>query len=141
MTMRTAAAILLFASLASAAPVPKEVKKENDSIEGVWWEARFNNTPNADSANARQFSFNKDGTAGIHQSAGAKPLDYKYVVDRTTTPPSFTWIRSNGSENYRAIYRVEGDTLFIVFTEIKKPVPKEVKPGVGDVYYELKRVK
>jgi len=131
----------LLAGAAGAAPVPKEVKNDGGSLEGIWWEARFNNTVNPDAASARRFSFNKDGTAGIHPTAGAKPHEYTYAVDTTTVPPSFTWNGAGGRENYRAVYRIEGDTLFIVFENATSPLPKEVKRGLGQVYYELKRVK
>ena len=134
-------AALLIAAPTGAAPVPKEVKGDGGSLEGLWWEARFNDTVNKDAAAARRFSFNKDGTAGIHQTAGAKPHEYTYAVDKTTVPPSFSWNGAGGRENYRAVYRIDGDTLFIVFESAANPLPKEVKPGAGQVYYELKRVK
>lgn len=138
--MKSFAVLMLFAAPALAAPVPKELKN-NSSVEGLWWEARFNDTVNSDPAKARRFSFNKDGTAGIHSTAGAKPHEYTYAVDTTTVPPSFTWNGAGGRENYRAVYRIEGDTLFIVFENATSPLPKEVKRGLGQVYYELKRVK
>jgi uncharacterized protein (TIGR03067 family) len=137
----TAATALLLTATAVAAPVPKEVKSDGGALEGIWWEARFNDTANKDAATARRFSFNRDGTAGIHQTAGAKPYEYTYAIDRTTVPPSFSWIGGGGREKYRAVYRIDGDTLFIVFENAASPLPKEVKPGMGQVYYELKRVK
>ncbi len=137
----TCLAALLIAAWTGAAPVPKEVKNDGASLEGLWWEARFNDTVNPDAAAARRFSFNKDGTAGIHQTAGAKAHEYTYAVDKTTVPPSFSWNGAGGRENYRAVYRIDGDTLFIVFEIATNPLPKEVKRGAGQVYYELKRVK
>ena len=62
-------------------------------------------------------------------------------MDQSNSPPPFTCNSKIGQEKYIASYRIEGDTLFIVFTEAAKPIAKEVKPGAGDVYYELKRVK
>ena len=141
MSLRALLVALLTAALAGAAPVPKELKKSGDSLEGLWWEARFNDTVHPDASSARRFSFNKDGTAGIHQTAGAKPYEYTYAVDRQTVPPSFTWESVSGREKYRAVYRIEGDTLSIVFVEATKPLPREVKNGASTVYYELKRVK
>ncbi len=138
--MKSFAVLTLLAASALAAPVPKELKKD-DSVEGLWWEARFNDTVNPDAAKARRFSFNKDGTAGIHPTAGAAPHAYTYAVDKTTEPRSFSWNGAGGREQYRAVFRIEGDTMFLVFTGVPKPLPKEVKPGVGDVYYELKRLK
>ena len=72
---------------------------------------------------------------------GAEPYRYEFAIDQSNTPPSFTWNPKIGRGKYIASYRIEGDTLFIVFTDAAKPIAKEVKPGAGDVYYELKRVK
>lgn len=139
--MKTLLLLACSAALACAAPVPKELKKDDLSrLAGEWWEARFNDTVNADAADARRFSFNKDGSAGIHQRAGAAPSEYTFTIDQTTAPPSFSWKGKSG-ESYNAAYRLDGDTLSIVFSSAKNPRPKEVKFGAGDVYYELKRVK
>ena len=143
--MRSLAILRLVAPLAFAAPVPKELKKNDLSrFEGIWWEARCNDTVNADIATARRWSFGKDGTAGIHSRAAPVPSDYTFTIDQTTTPRTFTFDTKpprGGGGNYVAIYDLQGDFLRFVLTEVKKPLPKEVKSGVGDVYYELKRVK
>ena len=140
--MKALILVMCAATLALAAPVPKEAKRDDlDRIEGEWWEARFNEIVHAETATARRFRFNKDGTAGIYERVGAEPYRYEFAIDQSTTPPSFTWNPKIGRGKYIASYRIEGDMLFIVFTDAAKPIAKEVKPGAGDVYYELKRVK
>ena len=140
--MRTCLLALLIAGTASAAPVPKELKEDDLSrFEGLWWEVRFNDAVAPNAGAARRFSFGKDGKAGIHSGAGAKPHPYTFALDPSTIPPSFTWKGPTAREDYRAIYRLDGDNLHIVFVEAAKPLPQEVKAGAGDVYYELKRLK
>ena len=140
--MRTLILLACSAAFASAAPVPKELKKDELArFEGVWWEMRCNDTDSSDLNGSRQFSFNRDGSAGIHSKAGAAPSQYKFALDSTTTPRSFTWVPTRGGIEYNAIYKFDGDRLAIVFTNSNKPRPIEVRPGAGDVYYELVRVK
>ena len=140
--MKTLILAMCATSIALAAPVPKEAKRDDlGRIEGEWWEARFNNNVNPDAATARRFRFNRDGSAGIYGRVDAEPRRYEFAIDQSTAPPSFTWNSKIGRENYIGSYRIEGDTLFIVFTDAAKPIAKEVKPGAGDCYYELKRVK
>ena len=134
--------ILFLSGSVFAAPIPKEAKR-NDlrRMEGLWWEYRFNNTVTSNLEASRQFSFQRDGTAGILQNAGATPIPFKFELDTLEYPSRFTWKQVGGGGDYIAIYRMEADMLYIVFTDCKKAQPNEVKPGVGDVYYELKKVK
>jgi len=85
-------------SIALAAPVPKEVKRDDlGRFEGEWWEARFNNTVHPEAATERCFRFNKDGAAGIYDRVGAEPYRYEFAIDQSTSPPSSTWNSKIGS--------------------------------------------
>ena len=139
--MKTLMLLVCSAALASAAPVPKELKKDDlGRFVGEWWECRFENTVYEDAAKARRFTFDKDGALGIRQNAGAMPTEYMIVMDPKTTPPSFALHTKTGLI-YNAIYHLEADSLRFVLTQPNKPLAKDVKFGAGDVYYELKRVK
>ena len=148
--MKTILALMCIAAVATAAPVPKEVRKQTDAehFVGTWWATRFNEEIYTDQASPKRFDFVKDGSAGIWVNARQRSYDYSFAVDQTTNPPTFTWIprgERGGDGPYIASYRLDGDTLAVVFTatfcDANKALPKEVKPGAGDFYYELKRVK
>ena len=141
--MRTLAAILLaFAAPALAAPVPKELRKDDAArLVGEWWEARNKGTVVPDAEGARRFHFRADGVCGIEERAGRKPVTYRYALDPATTPASFTWTMGFDPATYRAYYRFDGDSLHVVYVDVKNPPPKELAPGNGDEYIELRRVK
>ena len=139
--MRTLIATLLCAALAAAAPVPKELKKDDAGrFVGEWWECQHQATQYPEARTARRFTFDKDGALAIRQNAGAVPTDYTLVLDPKTTPPSFVLSNSSG-KIYNATYRLEGDTLRFVLTGLNEPLLQEAKSGAGGIYYELKRVK
>ena len=105
------------ASPAFAAPVPKELKKDDlGRFVGEWWECRFENTAYEDAAKARRFTFDKDGALGIRQNAGAMPTEYTIVMDPKTTPPSFALHTKTGLI-YNASYHLEADSLRFVLTQ------------------------
>ena len=134
--MRAIAALLLLALSASAAPVPKEAKQDAlGQLVGLW---EVVTDREVKPGNEHRFRFNKDGSASI--VSGASLYKYSFAIDAEATVPTFSWIYEGGS-HYIAIYLLEGDSLAVVFTDVKKPTPKEVKPGIGDAYYKLKRVK
>lgn len=129
------------AAPAFAAPVPKELKKNDlGRFVGEWWECGFENMVHEDAAKARRFTFDKDGGLAIRQTVGAVPDLYTIIMDPKTTPPSFALHAKTGLI-YNASYHLEADSLRFVLTQPNKPLAKDVKFGAGDVYYELKRVK
>ncbi len=139
--MRTLIAGLLCAALAAAAPVPKELKKDDAArMIGEWWECQHEATQHPEPDRARRFTIEKNGALAIRQNAEAVPTDYMIVLDPTTTPPSFVLSNASG-KIFNATYRLEGDTLRFVLTGLGQPLLKEAKHGAGGIYYELKRVK
>lgn len=139
--MRTLIVLLLALPVASAAPVPKEVKKNPlDAFDGVWWEARFENSVYENPDIARRFTFDMAGGLAIRQNEKAIPEEYTIEIDPSTTPQSFK-LKSKGKVIYNAVYAVDADSLRFALTNLTKPLASEVKCGTGDVYYELKRLK
>ena len=139
--MRTLAALLLLLAPLAAAPVPKELKKDEMSrFVGEWWESRMGDSTYTDAALARRFSFDREGILGIRQNAGAPPTDYKIAIDTAAPKPCFTFAQ-NGKVIFNAAYRMDGDTFSFALTSPGQPLAEEIKPGAGVIFYELKRVK
>ncbi len=139
--MRTILVALLFAPLAAAAPVPKELKKDDAGrFVGEWWESRQDNATYTEAAVARRFTFDAEGGLGIRQNATAAPTDYTVAIDRTTAVPTFLLKAKVGGASYIASYRLDADTLSFALTDPGQPLAA-IKPGAGGIFYELKRLK
>ena len=139
--MRKILFALLLATPASAAPVPKESKKDDAGrFVGEWWESRQDNATYTDAAVARRFTFDAEGGLGIRQNAGAAPSDYTVAIDRTTAVPTFLLKAKVGGTSYIASYRLDADTLAFALTDPGKPLA-EIKPSAGGIFYELKRLR
>ena len=133
------ALILLTLPTALAAPVPKELKKNDLArLEGEWTE--YSSDPNRRNFGYR-FTFDRDGKAAIHEPKGDQSHHYTFQLEPDAVPPRLTWNGSRGAPSaYRGVYRLDGDTIAIVFVTADQPYPKEVKAGLG-TYYELRRGK
>ncbi len=99
--------VLLFAPVLVAAPVPKSVKKKDDSAEivGLWASTRGGTTG---------WWFGEDGKAGTGNpvQVGCKAI---YKVDATQSPKHLDWSQDEGKSWYLAIYEIENDVLRINF--------------------------
>ena len=130
--------ILLTLPTAFAAPVPKELKKNDLArLEGEWTE--YSSDPNRQISGYR-FTFDRDGQSAIIEPNGSRTHNYAFKLMPQTTPPTLTWDTAGGGQKFRAAYRLDGDTFAIVFVTADQPYPKEVKAGLG-TYYELRRGK
>jgi hypothetical protein len=139
--MRTILVALLLATLASAAPVPKELKKDDAGrFVGEWWESRQGDATYPDAATARRFTYDADGGLGIRQNATAPPTLYSIAIDRMQAVPCFAF-KQSGTVIYNAAYRFDGDTLSFALTVPNQPLATEIKPGAGVIFYELKRLR
>ena len=139
--MKTILALACIAGAALAAPVPKELTKDDAArFVGEWWECQNEATLHPDVDKARRFTFETNGALAIRQNTGAAPTDYTIAFEPNTTPRSFVLSNSSG-KIYNATYRLDGDTLRFVLTDLSAPLLKEAKYGAGGIYYELKRVK
>jgi len=133
---------LLLAGSALAAPVPKELRKGDQSrFVGEWWECRMGDSTYTDPATARRFTFDADGNLGIRQNAGATPTEYTAAVDRTAARPTFRLASKGNVTSYNARYRLDGDTLSFALTDPGLPLAETIAPGPGVIFYELKRLK
>jgi uncharacterized protein (TIGR03067 family) len=123
--MRPLLALALLVSLASAAPVPKAVKKQNDAeqIVGSWKPVE---------GQTDWFEFTADGkmlTWDTGGSAGTGP-PFTYTLDTTTDPKSMTWGDRNKTPLWDCVYELDGDTLRISYNrDGKRPTKVEAARG------------
>ena len=109
--MRTLLGVLLATGLAVAAPVPKELKKDDLSrLEGEWQTIRAE-------VNGREST--KDFLVFTRESVNWKPsrdaadILWKLTVDPSKTPKEFAIVLTShsGGVTYLGFYKFEGDTL------------------------------
>jgi uncharacterized protein (TIGR03067 family) len=103
-----AVALLVAASPAGAAPVPKSVKRkpvDGADIVGLWVSRPGDN---------HGWLFRDDGTAGVGDPANPS-CKAIYKVDPTQTPKHLDWSQDGGKSWYLGIYEVDGDVLKINF--------------------------
>ncbi len=138
--MRPLLAVALLAGLASAAPVPKALKKADDAtrIVGTW--------KPIDKESA-WFQFNDDGTLktwhGGEGGAANSHMDWKWALDpdATPSPRKVRLTRVPDSENgYDCLYELDGDTLrFVFLLSPNMPRPKKVERGDNLQLHQLAR--
>ena len=119
--------VLLFAPVLVAAPVPKSVKKKDDSAEivGLWASTRGGTTG---------WWFGEDGKAGTGNpvQVGCKAI---YKVDATQSPKHLDWSQDEGKSWYLAIYEIENDVIRINFGGGGNGVrPTEIGPNKGSQF-------
>ncbi len=131
--MRPLLAFALLVGLATAAPVPKAVKKQADSDQLVGrWIATEKNT--------HSFHFRDDGTMtvwnGQVENGGAK---YRWTIDDTASPKRMTWYDTTSTPprpQFECVYELDGDSLKITY-ECAPKVPAGV--GVGNQNHHMTR--
>ena len=141
--MRSALVLLLLAPLASAAPVPKELKATGTTV-GTWMLVR------PDPQNPGQFVpgnqyWTIDAECGIifgqtpTPAAGARPSEI-FKFDPATLEVDHFSIGQPGKRNYMGVYELKGDELTICLDLSAKGRPKAVTdPGV--TVWHLRRVR
>jgi len=95
--------LALCATVVMAAPVPKQLKKdEQAAIVGDWVEP---------AEKKRSWWFKEDGTAG----GGDNPTQRKgtYKIDPTTTPKSIDWSDDGGKTWQLGVYSIEDGVLTV----------------------------
>ncbi len=135
--LRSLVILLLAVPLASAAPVPKELK-QNDAqrILGTWDMVLHSRAGGAPKVGTAKWRLERDGKAFIMNS-GDTAISYK--LHRELSPKGFDWERPTSS--HPGLYELSGDTLKVVITCGNSTVrPTELKPGPDVIYCEFKRV-
>ncbi len=133
--MRTLIATLLCAAFAAAAPVPKELKRDDAArLVGEWQTVRSE-------YNGREYI--KDYLIFTRDTVNWKPAkdgaDYlwKLTLDPTASPKEFQ-IVMNGNIAYSGLYKFDGDKLTLVCKQNAKP--DGFTSDNGTYFHELVRV-
>lgn len=133
--MRFALVLLLAVGTLSAAPIPKELKKDGDEakILGTW--------KPADHMTA-WFRFDADGKMRTwHVPEVGPPIDWTYTLDPKGTPKRVKLTRTNNDlTSYDCLYEIDGDKLTVAFIVNKQAgIPDKIGPHAGLQIYALVR--
>lgn len=123
--MRPVLALALLAGWATAAPVPKSLKKVDDAtlLLGTWKQVE----------NGREwFRFDADGTVNtwVTESPGS-PVTFTYAIVADAKPPHMTWTsKGSTTPTYRCLFEIDGDTLRLNYTQAGR-LPESVADTFG----------
>ena len=117
--MRTLIASLLCAAFAAAAPVPKELKKDDLArLEGEWQTVRAEF--NGRDSNKGFLVFTRD-TVNWKASREVQDVIWKLTVDASKSPKEFTIVHNGGRSTYMGLYKLDGDKLTLAYRLNAKP--------------------
>ena len=112
-------AMLLAVPLVFAAPIPKDFKPANESIEGTWEFVSATNGGNPDTSyDGAKWVLGKDGK-GTRILRGDAGTEVEYKFDPTTKPMAFDW--SVTGTTWPGIYAIKGDTLTVALGSDVRP--------------------
>ena len=119
------ALVALSAAVVVAAPVPKQLKKGDQSaLVGEWEEPP---------ERARAWWFKADGMAGGGDLSDQSRRGI-FRIDGTTTPKSLDWSTDNGKTWQLGVYSLEKDTLKVnIAKDAKTPRPDSLTE-TGETY-------
>lgn len=133
--MRPLLAFTLLVGFATAAPVPKSIKKPTDqtAILGTW------KTTNP-KEHTHTHTFETDGH--LRQLFGTNGVsDWDWMVFPDEIPKRLTMVNQKGkSDAWHAVYELDGDSLIITYTNASSPLPRVADPSKSNTY-TLTRVK
>ena len=135
-----------FASSAlSAAPVPKEVKRNNDEfrILGKWKQEFLSSRGAEKEAATATFRFEAEGKCAIVYGDGDGPplMTSGYSLDAATSPRAMKWLNGPEKTEWRCLYELDGDSLKVCFIDHNTEVPAVFAPAANATIYYLKRIK
>ena len=122
--------------LAFAAPVPKELKKTDDSaILGTWDMVVHSNNGGQGGPQPVKWRLEPEGKAFI-MNPNDTPIGFKLHPEMS--PKGFDWKWPNTL--HMGLYELNGDTLKVVISSgASTERPTELKPGPNVIYCEFKR--
>ena len=136
---RAVLVVLSFATLAYAAPVPKELK-QGAKLEGTW-KVESLSTDGQPAGQEGSFWTIDDAGMLTHHSEAKPPAKHSKITfkyDPGTKDVDYTII--SGSRNYPGVFELRGDTLKICFQLNDQTRPKTVEAGKDLNLWTFKRV-
>lgn len=139
--------VLMATSLIAAEPSKQDsVTKDVDAIQGTWklvaLESDGKQAP-AEIVAALKLVFKADTLIFTPGEPGF--TNYKFKLDPTTKPASFTMIHADGTnkgETEKGIYSLDGDRLKICFGRLGQTLNEiTARAGSGQSMYSMERVK
>lgn len=138
---RTVTISLLLVVPLAAAPVPKPLKKLEDTKAIVGrWEGDYLGNKAGIGGNQYQFRFGADGTCGIVSGKGGQESQCEYTLDPAQSPKRMKWLNGPQKAEWRCVYELDGDTLRVCFVNPGTDIPPDTAEHPGVTVYALKRV-
>lgn len=138
--MRPLLALAVLIGFASAAPVPKALKKNDDRtlLLGTWKTISEHGKTGKDIW-THTYHFEESG----HLQQWFGPTDtsnWDWTIDPEQTPKRMTWVNQKNARNaYDCVYELDGNTLRINYVSVKSPLPKGVGVNSGGYAIEMTR--
>ena len=143
MTAWTRLFVALFVcASASAAPVPKVVKKSpSDTLVGEWREVKHDDSGEPTGAlTGYNWKFESDGTAAVIWPDGTI-VPATYQLDDAGSVKKYDWTLTQHSVRFLGVYDLRGDTLRTAVVSADWNRPTDVKPTPKVEYRTYVRVK
>jgi uncharacterized protein (TIGR03067 family) len=138
---RTLLTLIAFALPLFAAPVPKALMKSDDAtaIVGTWRMKDHAMDGRRSESGDVCWRFEPDGKLFCVHDCGTES-DMGYSLDPTGDPKRMDWRPTNEAVSWPAIYKLDGDTLFVVTVmSADAPRPTEFAAAKGVYYTEFRR--
>lgn len=134
--------LTLLAGLATAAPVPKAVKKLDDksAIVGTWTVTDLTVNSRKVDISYKTFTFDAEGKVTLRYAKDAgNGSSWTWTIDDSTTPRRMQWTTQPGRNDWDLVYEVDGDSLKVGFIAKGSKPPTAVEPGDGLTLYIMTR--
>ncbi len=134
----------LAASGLSAAPIPKELKRDNDKVRILGkWKQEFLAMRGGEKQpdTSATFRFSPDGGCGITSGNATRENPSEYTLDAASTPRKMKWLNGPEKTEWRCLYELDGDSLKVCFIDHNTEVPAVLAPAANATIYYLKRIK
>jgi uncharacterized protein (TIGR03067 family) len=140
--IRALSVLLLSAPLASAAPVPKEVKGPS-KLDGLWEIAAMEVLGKPREWPAMRWKIEGEKITILHALPGAAPAVRGIIGIKIdpAAPKSIDYNTAGRGPPRPGLYEVDGDTLKVVLNVSGADRPATMKSDESTVFYTFKRVK
>ena len=135
--MRTLFLLALFSAAATAAPVPKEIRKQ-EKLAGLWKleSVTISGMASTVGANDTDWTFGENATL-IRSSSQKEAAQNKIQLTIDTTTKELEW--PSGGSPYLGRYEISGDRLTICLSMQNVPRPVKLEPNAQNYVWVLRR--